>query len=497
MGIIRKEAFANSIFSYIGVILGYINVIILFPAFFSSSEFGLLSLIISVSAIYANLSAIGLVTAIPRFFPFFKTDDKKHEGFLAYILLIATTGFLLATILLIILRPVIIEAYIEKSPEFVEYYFFLIPLSLFTLQFNVFEATARAIYKTAFATFLRETFLRLLTTVGILLFMLKYLNYHQFIYYYVFISGICAVLLLLQIILSKEFSFKINFRDVKKEKLFEIFKYGGFLYISSVSMLIGQSGADTIILGSMVGLSIVGAYTVYMRIASLIYVPMRSLSRISVAIIATSWKENDIKQISDIYKRTSLIQLIFGCLIYLGVIINKHNLFYFLKKPEYIESFDIFYFVGLAVLIDIAVGLNTEIIATSAKYKYDALFNMILLTVSITANYFLIPIYGGLGAAYAAIISFFIFNFLKWLFLVINYNMQPLDYKQIIVIITAVLTYLIGNLIPIISNVFIDAILRSSVVIIIYSVILLLLKVSPDLNERYIVYKNYLLRRNK
>lgn len=494
MGIVRKEALANSIFSYIGVALGYLNVIILYPAFFSSEEFGLLSLIISVSVIYSYLSAIGLANTVPRFFPFFKTDDKLHNGFLSYILLIGTSGFLIITILLLILRPVIISAYIEKSAEFVNYYYFLIPLSLFTMLFNVFEAIARAVYKTSFATFLKEALLRLLTTVGILLFMFKILDFNKFVYYFILINGLCALMLLLQIIFSKEFVFKFSFKELTKKKFVEVMKYGGFLYISSASMIIGQSGADTLFLGSMVGLSVVGAYTIYMRIATLIYVPMRSLSKISVPIIANCFKENNLKQVADIYKRTSLIQLIFGCLIYVGVIINKHNLFYFLKKPEYIESFNIFYFVGIAVLIDIAVGLHNEIIVNSPKYKFDPLFNLILLTVSVLANYLLIPVYGGVGAALAAIAAFFTYNFIKWLFLVINFKMQPLDYRQLIVIGTAVITYFIGNAIPVFSNIFIDIFVRSSIAVIIYTGIILFFKVSPDLNERYWVYKNTVKR---
>jgi O-antigen/teichoic acid export membrane protein len=490
LGIVRKQALANSIFSYIGVALGYLNVIILFPAFFSSDEFGLLSLIITVSITYSYLSAIGLANTIPRFFPFFKTDDKLHNGFMSYIFLIGVAGFLIITVLFIVLRPLIISAYIDKSAAFIDYYYFLIPLSLFTLLFNVFESITRAIYKTGFATFLKETLLRLLTTVGILLFMFKILNFNQFIYFYIIINGICALMLLFQIIFSKEFVFKFRFKDLTKEKFFEIMKYGGFLYISSASMIIGQSGADTLFLGSMVGLSVVGAYTIYMRIATLIYVPMRSLSKISVPIIANCFKENDTKQIADIYKRTSLIQLILGCLIYVGVIINKHNLAFFLKKPEYIDSFNIFYFIGIAFLIDIAVGLNSEIIVNSPKYRFDPLFNIILLIVSITANYLLIPVFGGVGAALAAIASFFAFNFIKWLFIVINFKMQPLGYKQLIVIGITIITYFISNAIPTINNVFADAFIRSGIAILIYAGLTLGLKVSSDLNERFVVYKN-------
>lgn len=497
MGIVRKQALANTIFSYIGVALGYLNLIILFPAYFTSEQFGLVNLIISVSVIYANLSSIGLVSTVPRFFPFFKSEDKEHRGFLSYILVIGISGFLIFTILYLFLKPLIISAYIEKSKMFIDYYFLLIPLSLFTLLFNVLEAVARAVFRTGFATLIKEVFLRLFTTVDIILFVMRIFTFEQFVYFYILVNGLCAVLLLLQIIFSKEFHFKFNFRTLSKSKLFELLKYGGYLFLSSAAMIIGQSGADVLILGSMVGLSIVGAYTIYMRIATLIYVPMRALSKISVPIIANCWKNNDTKQIADIYKRTSLIQLIFGCLIYIGVIINKHNLFYFLKKPEYIDSFNIFYFVGIAVLIDISVGLNSEIITNSSKYKFDTLFNLILLFVSISVNFLLIPEFGGVGAAIAAIASFFTFNFIKWLFIVINFKMQPLDYRQLIVIAVAAVSYFIGNAIPVINNVFLDIIVRSGVTTIIYAGIIILLKISPDLNERYWVYKNLILKNKK
>jgi O-antigen/teichoic acid export membrane protein len=177
------------------------------------------------------------------------------------------------------------------------------------------------------------------------------------------------------------------------------------------------------------------------------------------------------------------------------VIINKHNLFVFLKKPEYIDSFNIFYFVGLAVLIDIFVGLNSEIIVNSPKYKFDPLFNVILLFVSVLMNYLLVPVLGGVGAALAAVTSFFTFNFIKWLFIVIQFKMQPVDYKQLIVILIALITYFIGNSIPILSNTFLDIFIRSTAATVIYAGLTLILKVSPDLNERYAVYKNIILRR--
>ncbi len=489
MGIIRKQALGNSIFSYLGVVLGYVNVILLFPAFFSSEQFGLIQLLVGVSVIYAYSGLIGLPNTVVRFFPFYKTEDKYHKGFLSYVLVIGLMGLILATLLYLLLRHPITNAYIENSALFVDYYYYLIPLSVFTLLFTVLEAIARALYRTVFSTFLKEVGLRMLTTLGIVFYIFKVLDFHSFVVYFILINVLNAILLLFQIIFSGDLKFNFGFKDFKFEKLKEFLTYGSFNLLSGTTMLIGQR-VDVLMIGSMVGLSIVGAYSLYFYVASVIYVPMRAMSKISVSIIANSFKEGNLSHINDIYKRSSLIQLIFGCLIYIGVIINKHNLFYFIKKPEYIENFGIFYFVGLAILIDISVGLNSEIIVNSKWYKYDSFFNVILLLVSIAANYLLIPLFGGVGAAMAATISFFTFNFLKWIFISMKLKMQPLNYKQLIVILIAILSFIPGYYLPVIDNIYIDIIYRSTIVTVIYGLLIVIFKVSGDLNERVIVYKN-------
>jgi O-antigen/teichoic acid export membrane protein len=494
LGIVRKQALANSVFSYLGVIIGYVNLILLFPTFFSAEQYGLINLLIGLSTIYSYLSAVGLVTSITKYFPFFKTEDKLHNGFVTLVFLIASLGFLVVTVLYLILRPGIITAYAEKSSMFLEYYFVVIPLSFFTLVFSVFESLARAIYKTSFATFIKEVGIRLLTTVNIFLYIIHWLDFKNFVLSYIVIYGLSASILVLYVFISKEYKFSLNFKYVDNSKLKELLKFGGFVLISSVTMIITEK-VSILIIGSLVGLAVVGAYSMYFYIASVIYVPMRAMSRISVPIIAVSFKEKDYKTIDDIYRRTSIIQLVIGILIYVGVIINRHNLFYFLKQPAYIENFSIFYFVGLAVLIDIMVGLNSEIITNSEKYKFDSLFNFILLIVSIVSNIIFIPIFGGLGAAIATAISFFTFNYLKWRFIVRNFKMQPLNIKQIYAFIVGLLAFVLGEILPQNKNVFIDIVYRSISVSIFYFLIIILLKVSLDINERVNVYKNFIFQK--
>lgn len=493
MGIVRTQALKNTIFSYIGVGLGYVNLILLFPAFFSAEEFGLFQLIISVSVVYAQVATLGLQNAINRYFPFFRTEDKTHKGFLTLIILIGVSGFILATLIYVIIRPWVLSAYSDKASIFSSYYYIIIPLTLFTDMFLLLEVVARVIFKTVFATFLKEVLIRILTTVGIILFVFKIINFDGFINFYVFINFIAALLLIIQIISSKEFKWEIKFSKLEWKNVIELLRYGGYNLLSGAAMLIGQR-VDVLMIGSMVGLSVVGAYTLYYYVASVIYVPMRSLSKISVAIIANAFKTGEHNKIADIYRRTSIIQLIFGSLIFIGVLINKENLFYFIKKPEYVENFPIFILVGIAILIDVSVGLNSEILSNSNKFRLDAFFNIGLFIISIISNLIFIPIFGGIGAGMAAVVSFFSFNFVKWLYIKIRFKMQPLDYKQLLIILTAFVCYLIGNNIPKAGNVYLDILVRSSITTVIFVLLLLVLNVSDDINDRYKVYKNLFLK---
>ena len=72
--------------------------------------------------------------------------------------------------------------------------------------------------------------------------------------------------------------------------------------------------------------------------------------------------------------------------------------------------------------------------------------------------------------------------------------MQPIDYKQLLIIIVAAISFIIGYNIPTVKNIYLDIIVRSSITTIIFFAMILVMKVSDDINERYIVYKNYLLK---
>src|SRR3546814_1013653 len=78
-----------------------------------------------------------------------------------------------------------------------------LPMAFFILWFSVFEVLARATYKTIFATFLREFFLKLASAAGLLLVLFGYMNFSSFLIYYIVIYGLICLFLLLQLVTSE------------------------------------------------------------------------------------------------------------------------------------------------------------------------------------------------------------------------------------------------------------------------------------------------------
>ena len=138
MGVIRKQSIQTSILSYLGVGLGYINVVLLFPKFFEPEQFGLTRVLIAVIGVSAQFALFGLTNAIIRFFPKFKEgDERTHHGMLGWALFSGLVGTVVVAAVLLIARPWVVDHYQEKSELFVHFYYLLLPYLFFEVCFQI------------------------------------------------------------------------------------------------------------------------------------------------------------------------------------------------------------------------------------------------------------------------------------------------------------------------------------------------------------------------
>ena len=182
MGIVIRESIKSTITSYAGVLIGTINVVLLYTNFLSPEQLGLTRVLQDTTLLFISIAQLGSPNLIIKFFPHFKNPKNNHNGFLFFTIFYTIVGFLFFTILFFILRDAIFNVYLSKSPLIVEYLFLIIPLGLGLIFMNIFESYIIVHSKVVFPTFMREVFIKLSNTFLIVLFAFGVINFTQFLY---------------------------------------------------------------------------------------------------------------------------------------------------------------------------------------------------------------------------------------------------------------------------------------------------------------------------
>jgi O-antigen/teichoic acid export membrane protein len=495
MGIVKKQVYKNTIVSYAGMAIAYINTVLLFPFFTNSTQYGFYNLIISVSVLYSLVASMGVPGILLRYFPFYRTEDRKHNGFLHWTALIALFGFIVVSALYIILKPVILSAYTHTSPLFVHYYYYLIPMSFFIIAFNYLEMTGRIVYLTIYSNFLQTILLRLLTTVFLIMIAFKWIDFNDFVFLYIGSNGLISLLLLISIVATGKFSYRLNdyrFKTIEKRAMIN---FGLFTVVSSAIYVLLQK-VDTLMLSSMAGDAIQGAYSWYFNIAIVISVPAQALNRTTYTIVADAWKTKDMGSIAAVYSKTSIIQMIIGSLLFIGIIINRQNLYAIAHNKEFTDPkyFSLFVVIGFGFLVDITGGLNAYIITASHKYRLFTILIIAAIIFCIALNYLLIPIYQGLGSAIAYLFTITGLNFATWFYIKYRFKMQPFTVKHIWVILISAVSFLIGYYFWRMPNVFADIVVRSTITTAVYGLLTYYFNISKDVNDKVDSYLNKVVK---
>ena len=160
MGVIQKQTIKGSVWSYVGAFLGFVNTGLLFPKIFSTSEIGLLSVLVAISALFSQFSSLGMNSVTARLFPYFKENIKSKSGYLSLLLIVTIIGFVVSILVGLIFQDWIVETNNDESGLMGKYAIYLIPMTLFTLFFNVFDTYNKMLYDITSGIFLKEFVLR-------------------------------------------------------------------------------------------------------------------------------------------------------------------------------------------------------------------------------------------------------------------------------------------------------------------------------------------------
>ncbi len=482
MGVIIRQGGKFGILNYVSMLIGFFNALYLFPLALSPQEIGLVDYLFQTGSLLAPFIMLGAHGLAIKYYPYFKSKEKKDNGFLGLLLMITTFGFSLFLLFFFIFRPWVMPFLLEKDPLWKDYFYLIIPVT-FTTGFGFILAKYCSNFLRITIPYLvKEFWMRAIRMVLTILLIIGVFSFYEMTYAFVLASFFPIIALIIYI--RKMGHWNLNFQremvdnDLRKE----MGEYALYGIIGSLGPIVGNY-IDTIMLGSFLNLTSAGLYTIPMYIAMGIAIPTTSILNISAPIISKASKENDTETIKTLYKQSSLNLLVVGILLFLLAWLSADDLFDFMPNGDTFRAGKIIILIlGISKLFDMATSINNQILGYSKYYKYNFYLIGLLVVLNITGNAILIPKYDIFGVALASLFALFVFNLLKVIVIQRLFSIHPFSKNHFFLLLIGGLVYLSVYFIPLEFHPLLNITIRSILIGGLFMSLVYFLKISKDIN---------------
>ena len=423
MGIVLRQSFRNVIATYFGFAIGALNTLFLFTYFLSKSEYGLVSYVTSTATILSPLIAFGVHNTLIRYYTAYQ-DKKEQARFSLMLCFLPLLIIIPATLVGVSCYEEIAKWLSAKNEEVRPYVLLIFLTSVVMAYFEMAYAWARVQLKTVFGNFLKEVFHRIGVMLLLLAIYLEWIDFQQLM---------CGVFWVyaLRMLLMFAFAFYTHRPQLawglptnKKD----VFLYSLFVILSgSVASVLMD--IDKFMLNQYLPIGEIAVYNVAIFTATVIAIPYRSMYQIVSPMTAQFMNQNKSKELSDLYKRSTVNTYFVSMVICVLIIVNAQQYYALLPNKDYSTGLVVLMIISVVKLSDALVGFSNAVLLNSPYYRTVLFLGVFLVIGTILMNMWLIPLYGIKGAGLATLLAFTSYNLLKSGFVYRKYGLQPF-YKE-------------------------------------------------------------------
>lgn len=483
MGIVIKQSFNNTLILFLGFGIGGLNVLFLYTHFLDAAYFGLITFLLSTANMIMPLMVFGMQHTIIKFFSSYSNKEEQDNFLWTAILLPLLVIIPFALVGVIFYQN--IAAFLSRENIIIEQYTFTIFLvSICMGYFEVFYAWSRVQLQSVFGNFIKEVFARLCVSFLLFAVYLDMINEEEFIYAVV-------IVYFLRVVIMKIYAFHLYFPKIGRIQL-----PGNIKEIMTFSLYIIMAGSagtilleiDKFMIPQMKEIAEVAYYAVGVYIASVIGIPSRAMQQIINPITAKALNANNLEEVDDLYRKSSLNLLIVGGLLFLLINVNITELYKIINKPEYTAGIYVVLVISISELIKLSLGTNGAIL-TNSKYYRMLFYYAIGMAVSVVVlNKILIDMMGIHGAALATFIVVAVFSMLKLFYVKLKMKLQPFTSKTLILLAIIGLLYLVFGFVTLPFNPFLNILIKSSLLTVIFLFLVIRIKLSAEMNQMLFKY---------
>ena len=486
MGIIKRQGLKFSFFNYIGVAMGAISSIFIYPR--NKELYGLFGFLLDTANIIVPFALMGATSICIFYFPEYRDEKKGHNGFVFFLLSICSVGCVFFLLIFLFFKSNIVTFFASKDSDlYSRYIFYIIPIFLLYVFITIFRQYCTNFLRIAIPSAL-DQMIKFTFPILFVLYIFEKISLDFVIYGIVFNFILYLSFIIFYTHKIKQLHLKPNFEIYKKETLKPLIPFAFYSMIGSAGSVIALR-IDTFMIGSMSNLFETGIYHLASLIALNIGIPYAAVASIASPIIAKAWKENNLKEIEMIYKRSSIILTSFGLLCFIGLCFCIEDLFYIMPKgEEMLVAKQAVLIIALTKLFDLLTGVNDIITAYSRHYKFNFWSIIILSLTTIIGNLLLIPKYGITGAAYAIMFSSIIYNLAKYIFIRQIIKISPFIRETWKLLLIGLFCFVVAYFIPNSKSHLFNLCYKAFIISTLYIILLIKYKISTDLNLMFDTY---------
>ena len=481
MGIVIKQSINNTITTYIGFVLGAINVLFLYTYFLSDEYHGLLAFIISTATIMLPFISLGTHNAIIKFYSSYINKTDK-DSFISVMLIVPLLSVIILTAIGITSMDFIklilpINQFLTETNIWV-----IIVTAISFAYFEVFYSLVKVKLISVFGNFLKEIFHRVLISILLIFIYFELINEQEFILSVLSIYVFRTLIMMIYAIRYNPFIFKITM----PKNSFLIFKYLFIICLAgAVANIVLE--IDKFMIAQYLDISKVAYYSVAIYISTLITVPRRSLFQIANPLSAKLLNEKKFTELGILYRKSSLNLLIVCGFVFLLIVFNLNDIYSFIPE-NYKQGYNIVLIISFTKIYNAFLG-NVDGIIFNSVYYIKIVFIGVLITIAtVYLNYLLIPLYGLEGAAISSFLAICLYNSIKVYTVYLKFNLHPVTKNSFKIGLIILIGFLTSFYFELDFSNYLNIIVKTLFVSIIYTFIILYFNVSVDIKNLYNKY---------
>jgi len=441
VSVFKRQIIKGMVSNFIGIGLGVINNIWLFPLAFSLEEIGIYRWVERTGVLLAAFALLGVHRTYVRYQN--KFDGEAASQFLSNILFIAATAIIIMGIIFSIFPQSFAEVFNLPKHEQIRVLGLIIAGTMaYTLGLSI-ASTAKRI---SIPFFLKNVGIRLMLLITAFLVSTNAIGFEVWMSCFASAHLIVGIAVLGYSLFLKGLPLRMP-KALNLGLGRELFFFSSSGIVMAV-MTMSLATIDSQMVASLLDYEALGVYSLAFFIGSFVDGVRRPVSQALSPQFANHWNDKNSVALQKIYSRTSRVLMSVALLSFVTIVPNLDAIFNLIPNAARFEpAKSVVVLILISRVIDFSFGANGEILSNGPHFKWNLMAITGLVGMLISLNFVLIPKFGIDGVGYSLIIAYSVFNAVKAFYLFRKEQIQPFTWVQLQLLILAMIIYLGATLI--------------------------------------------------